>query len=189
MGALGTRRKVFLAARPLRELRALAEILAGRRALEAGFLTATFLRGLDTLARRRLAFNFSFLPAGLRATFLLAVADFRRAAAAVLPFRPRTAFRTLALRVRVAGRLAARTARFLAGRLPERLRPALPLAGFLAMDAAFLRAPARLDAGFALRLTARPAPGLRRTSFLLPLFAVLFFFAIPHPTSDFRLIW
>jgi hypothetical protein len=187
MGALGTRRKVFLAARPLRELRALAEILAGRRVREAGFLTATFLRGLDTLARRRLAF--SFLPAGLRATFLLAVADFRRAAAAVLPFRPRTAFRTLALRVRVAGRLAARTARFLAGRLPERLRPALPLAGFLAMDAAFLRAPARLDAGFALRLTARPAPGLRRTSFLLPLFAVLFFFAIPHPTSDFRLIW
>jgi hypothetical protein len=184
MGALGTRRKVFFAARALRGVRTLAEILAGLRAREAGFLTAAFLRGLTTLARTPLAF--SFLPAGLRAIFLLAAEAFRRGA--VLPFRRRTVFRTLARRVRVAGRLAARTTRFLAGRLTERL--ALRLAGFLAVDAPFLRAPALLDAGFALRLTVRLPPGFRRrTSFLLGLFAVLFFFAIPHPTSVFRLIW
>jgi hypothetical protein len=184
----------------------LEEILTGLRGLEEASLTVAFLRGLDTLARTRLAF--SFLPAGLRAIFLLAVEDFRRGA--VLPFRRRIAFRTLGRRVRLAGRLAARTTRFLAGRFAERLvlrlAPltlrlagflatrraafALRLAGFLATVAAFLRTPARLAAGFDLRLTARLAPCfLRGTAFLLRLFEVLFFFAIPHPTSVLRLIW
>jgi hypothetical protein len=206
MGALGTRRNIFFAARALWAVRTLPEIFTGLRGLDAAFLTAAFLRGLDTLARRRLAF--SFLPAGLRAVFRRAVADLRRGA--VLPFRRRMAFRTLVRRVRLAGRLAARTTRFLAGRFAERLvlplaalalrlvgflaarraTFALRLVGFLAMDAAFLRALARLVAGFALRLTERLAPGfLRGTLFLLGLFAVLFFFAIPHPTSVLRLIW
>jgi hypothetical protein len=198
MGALGTLRKTLFAARGFRAARTLPEILAGLRGLEAAFLTAAFLRGLDTPARMRLAF--SFLPAGLRAIFFRAAAAFRRGA--VLPFWCRMAFRTLLRRVRVAGRLAARTTRFLAGRFTERTERlalrlgalalplegfpatrraaalALRLAGFLAVDAAFLRAPARLAAGF-----------LRATAFLLRFFAVLFFFAIPHPTSVFRLIW
>jgi hypothetical protein len=168
----------------------LAELLTGLRGLEAAFLGAAFLRGLDTLARMRLAF--SFLPTGLRAFFLLAVMDFRRGA--FLPIRCRMAFRTLVRRVRVADRLALRATRFLAGRFAGRLALrlevlALPLEGFLATR----RAAAlvlRLAAGFALRLTARLAPGfLRGTAFFLRLFAVLFFFAIPHPTSVLRLIW